>query len=1670
MIISNRLIKLALLLSASLLLNVENFARAFETLGAIFEFDASQDVGGDATWTETGLFGNETLTFVGGATPTATQVSDGSLNLFAHSVGADGVSNAYEATLGGAAQASRRNATFEIWFKPNDLTTANQIIHETGGSGRGTIISLDNNSLEFLANGDNSIALSTTLANNNWTQVVGVLNNISNDGSSDDFLQLYVNGALVDTSASINIDDWAGGNQGGLGSFGGASHPIDSQIGTGTENNLGADFNGNIHLNRYYDRALSGAEIAANFDAVANPGSSWAVDADGTWNNSANWSGGIVPGSGGDAILGPAISAPRTLTLNVNTNLGGLALNDTDGYAIAAGGGTLTFSGSAELRVNSGAHEIAAPIAGTVGIVKTAGGTVSLSGTNTFSGGIQISGGTLAVSSDANLGNAGNDVTFNSGALRIDGTTFNTLGRAITLSGNGTLNVADAGNTVNVTGAVTGPGNLVKAGDGAAELSNAATYDGNISVNGGALVVASNNGLGTTNGTTQVGDSGGTVELDGSGGSLTIAENFNNLIARFDGVPEAHIRNTAGNNSLIGTIQAGGGDFGSARFENAAAGTTLTINNTVSHAVDDRNFNFVFQGTGDFQVGNSSTPNSGKIVGNNVSVIVELDDPTDTVTISTAQNTTDTATDTGSYWGGNTTIRSGTLAVEQDGIQNNGELPGRSINVQAGGTFDVSDFSAYSLQIVDDPDGTPFNGDEIGQILSGSGTINTGSGTITAFEDSVITPGDSAGTLNVSGNMTINQAGANPNGALNYELSDVTTVGGGVNDLLAVSGNLNLLANGAAGGGQFKLNITPINGDLAAGNYTIMTRGGTTATTATSADFDIALFNADGVALNSRQDDSSTVTINANSVTVSFSAAESHNWTGNLDGTWDVGSTANWSSTDGRFFDLDTVNFGDGTGQTSVNIVGPLTPGGVNFTNTVDTYTFTGNGIQGSGALNLAANTNAVLANSGNTFSGGTNIAGGATLTLGDGTSNVGSLAGGSNVANSGTLAFNRTGYGFFTQVVSGTGNVEVNGGFVDLAGANTYSGGSTINGGTLRIRNPSAAGTGAVVVNNGGAFETGYFANQIFSKSVTLNDGSTLSVTDPDDSGAAPVNTGQITWSNPIVLGGTGGIVSTTAGDGVVPGMTVAGGITGSGDLTLGADTDRLLIVNSPLTHSGNTSIAGGGTVALQGSTSISSPLVQLQSNSTLDVAATTSGTLALSGQMLTGVGAVTGNVTTSSNATIRVGGIAAGTPSVVTGLQLNYDAAQDAAGNGTWDDSEATAGNINLNFTSGAATPVAVNDATFAALTAAYDISTSGGALVPASDNAYFDQRGTSSGTFELVFNVTDTNAGDEQVLMDIGGGRGVAVTLDGSTLTAGVNGDAVDTTSFNTTLATGWHHAVVVIEDTDPADGSDDVFTLYVDNAVVGTLNTVDIDDYAGSNGWSFGALNSVALDPTQLAAGAPTLAAPIDFHGEIAIARYYQAALTAGDVNTNFQALQGDPFVGVDTISIDGDLTLDGSSTIELDIFDITLGSDLLDITGAFMADGTLDISLAGSVNLGETYDIFNFDSASGSFDSINLPSLGGGLGWDTSQLLVSGILEVIEAVDVDLDNDGDVDGRDFLLIQRTDPSLIGAWQTQYGSGAGPLAAGVAVPEPSAIMLTSLGVLTICVRKSRCRNST
>jgi hypothetical protein len=170
----------------------------------------------------------------------------------------------------------------------------------------------------------------------------------------------------------------------------------------------------------------------------------------------------------------------------------------------------------------------------------------------------------------------------------------------------------------------------------------------------------------------------------------------------------------------------------------------------------------------------------------------------------------------------------------------------------------------------------------------------------------------------------------------------------------------------------------------------------------------------------------------------------------------------------------------------------------------------------------------------------------------------------------------------------------------------------------------------------------------------------------------------------------------------------------------------------------------------------------------------------------------------------------------------------------------------------------------------------------------------------------------------------------------------------------------------------------------------------------------------------------------------------------------------------TLSIDGNLILAASGTLELDVsaFDFTS----LDVSGSASLGGTLSINLLNGFMPAEGAS-YGFVTAAGGITNagltFDLPALTGGLTWDTTDFFTSGVLSVIAAgLAGDFDNDGDVDGRDFLVWQRN-PAVgnLADWQANYGM-SGPLtAASSAVPEPGTAVLLCGALIAITTIRRR-----
>ena len=186
------------------------------------------------------------------------------------------------------------------------------------------------------------------------------------------------------------------------------------------------------------------------------------------------------------------------------------AITGTGGTAIEIDSGTLVFGeGSGTINGNvldNGLFAInrstfltyGGVISGSGAFAQTGSGTTELTGVNTYMGGTTLSGGTLSVSQEANLGDPSGGLTFNGGILQITGTTFNSTPRPIIWgTGGGGFDIANSANVFTVNQVLGGPGGLTKLGAGTLVLSGANSYSGGTTLAGGTLSIGADNNIGT---------------------------------------------------------------------------------------------------------------------------------------------------------------------------------------------------------------------------------------------------------------------------------------------------------------------------------------------------------------------------------------------------------------------------------------------------------------------------------------------------------------------------------------------------------------------------------------------------------------------------------------------------------------------------------------------------------------------------------------------------------------------------------------------------------------------------------------------------------------------------------------------------------------------------------------------------------------------------------------------------------------------------------------------------------------------------------------------------------------------------------------------------------------------------------------------------------------------
>ena len=319
------------------------------------------------------------------------------------------------------------------------------------------------------------------------------------------------------------------------------------------------------------------------------------------------------------------ISGEGSFTDTVNLDVQG-TLNMSSSDTIASLTGTST--GSIDLRnttltINQSSNTTYAGAitdsTGTSSIVKSGTGTLTLSGTNSYSGNTTIRAGNLSISAENNLGSTpgsadADNIIFNGGGLAItSGVTFSG-NRGVTMTGAGTINTASS-TTSTIQGIITGSGTLTKAGDGDLILSGTNTHSGTLAITDGSVVLSgslndtqavtvSSGATFDTSGDETIGSIAGAGTLDiehksqltvGGDNSSTI---FSGIIQSNSGTGTGGITKQgtgtltlSGNNTFSGGVTVASGTI-AVTANNALGDTTNTTTVQSGATIDFQNVNY----------------------------------------------------------------------------------------------------------------------------------------------------------------------------------------------------------------------------------------------------------------------------------------------------------------------------------------------------------------------------------------------------------------------------------------------------------------------------------------------------------------------------------------------------------------------------------------------------------------------------------------------------------------------------------------------------------------------------------------------------------------------------------------------------------------------------------------------------------------------------------------------------------------------------------------------------------------------------------------------------------------------------------------------------------------------------------------------------------------------
>ncbi|EEJ5080256.1 autotransporter outer membrane beta-barrel domain-containing protein, partial [Salmonella enterica] len=683
-------------------------------------------------------------------------------------------------------------------------------------------------------------------------------------------------------------------------------------------------------------------------------------------------------------------------------------------------------------------------ISGSGKVEKSGDDALTLSGANTYTGGTLISDGTLVASNVEALGTG--DVT-----------------------NNATLELNTGGDFDN---AISGSGQVEKSGDGTLTLSGSNTYTGGTTINDGTLIATSVDALGS-------GDVTDNATL-----ALNTGGTFDNTI------------------SGSGKVEKSGDDALTLSGANSYTGGTLISGGTLIAS------NVEALGTGDVTDNATLALNAGGDFINNIGGTGRVEKSGDDVLTLSGAN---------SYSGG-TLISDGTLVASNVEALGTGDVTDNAtLELNTGGTFDNA--ISGSGQVVKSGDKML----TLSGANSYSGGTLISDGTLVASNVEALGTGDVTNNatleLNTGGDFTNNIRGSGQvvkSGDETLTLSGSNTYTGGttINDGTLVATSVEALGSGDVTndavlalntGGDFTNNIGGTGSVVKSGDETLTLSGSNTYTGGTLISSGTLVANDVNALGTGDVTDNATLMLNTGGDFINNIGG-----TGRVEKSGDETLTLSGSNTytGGTLINGGTLVASNvealGTGDVTDNATLALNTGG-----TFD------NAISGSGQVVKSGDKTLTLSGA-NTYTGGTLISGGTLVA-----SNVEALGTG-DVTNNATLALNAVG-DFNNAISGSGQVVKSGDETLTLSGANSYTGGTTISGGTLVASNVEALGSGDVTDNATLEMNTGGdFDNAISGSGQVVKSGDkTLTLSGANSyTGGTTISGGTLVASNVEALG----------------------------------------------------------------------------------------------------------------------------------------------------------------------------------------------------------------------------------------------------------------------------------------------------------------------------------------------------------------------------------------------------------------------------------------------------------------------------------------------------------------------------------------------------------------------